>query len=422
MGGEDRLRQSQVQRLGQGLGEVGVHQLRVLAEPREHHQSADDERAHRDGQRQQSEEGSRSHACFQGCHDAIDRASFWTWITAWTVRAPMRQARLVQRFDRSWRRRGFMGALGAAALAGVSRTARGLAPGERVLETAESEYNTIVVAERGTVRTMYFVVDGTYYIESRWDRAYAKSLDLGYTRTMMAGYLVNPDVKRLLMIGFGGGQISNYLFEQFEGLEVDAVDIDPMVIRLARKYFGVPDDPRYRTHAADGRLFVEQAGPEVRWDQIMLDAFRGVFVPFHLKTVEYYQSLAKHLTPKGTVVANLHSQTEMYKHDRNTFAAVFPQNYAYLSENGRQTTFVASADPEPVGAYRQRANARRVADAFDFDLLGLAGRWYLRTDWDTSAAVLRDDFPRGRTPQGAERHNDRCVGKDCKFSVVPGSG
>jgi spermidine synthase len=262
---------------------------------------------------------------------------------------------------------------------------------------------------------MYFVVDGTYYIESRWDRGYANSLDLGYTRTMMAGFLINPNVKRLLMIGFGGGQISNYLFEHFPGIEIDAVDIDPEVIRLARKYFGVPDDPRYRTHAADGRLFVEQAKADQRWDQIMLDAFRGVFVPFHLKTVEYYQTLLAHLTPKGTVVANLHSLTEMYKHDRNTFAAVFPGNYPFRSENGRQTTFVASADKTPVGVYQQRANARSLADKFDFDLLGLAGRLYLETDWDTKAEILRDDFPPGQTPQGAERHNERCTGPNCRL-------
>jgi hypothetical protein len=118
------------------------------------------------------------------------------------------------------------------------------------------------------------------------------------------------------------------------------------------------------------------------------------------------------------VVANLHSQTGMYKHDRNTFAEVFPQRYAFRSENGRQTTFVASADPRPVGVYEQRANARGLGDKFDFDLQGLAGRWYLETDWDESAEILRDDFPEGQTPQGAERHNDRCSGPDCKFPTT----
>ena len=49
------------------------------------------------------------------------------------------------------------------------------------------------------------------------------------------------------------------------------------------------------------------------------------------------------------------------------------------------------------------------------DLQGLAARWYLGTDWETSAQVLHDDFPPGETPDGAERHNTRCKGDDCPY-------
>ena len=64
-----------------------------------------------------------------------------------------------------------------------------IAPREKVLEEAKSPYNHIVIAEDGDIVTMYFVVDGVYYIESRLDRGHPKSLDLDYTRTMMAGFI-----------------------------------------------------------------------------------------------------------------------------------------------------------------------------------------------------------------------------------------
>jgi len=313
------------------------------------------------------------------------------------------------------RRRWIQGA--AAATAGLAcgvRSQPTLAAGESVLEEAESAYNHIVVTERGTVRTMYFVVDGTYYIESRLDRGYAESLDLDYTRTMMAGFLVKPDVKRFLMIGFGGGQISNYLFKRFEGIEIDAVDIDPEVIRLARKYFEVPQSPRYRTHAADGRLFVEQAKGQT-WDLVLLDAFRGVFVPMHLKTAEYYTALREHLTPDGVVAANLHSRTDKYPSDRNTFASVFQQQYAFRSENDRQTCFVASPGADVVSPYALRSRARELQPKFDFDMLGLAARLHLSRDWDPIAPILHDDFEQSEA--GAQRHNKRCVGDDCPYST-----
>ncbi|MCH9684264.1 MAG: fused MFS/spermidine synthase [Deltaproteobacteria bacterium] len=302
-------------------------------------------------------------------------------------------------------------------LAGPRLAQARLSPRENVLEEAKSPFNHIVVAETGDVVTMYFVVDGTYYIESRFDRSHPRSLDLDYTRTMMAGFVLHPGPKRLLMIGLGGGQISNYLFERIPDLEIDAVDIDPEVIRLARKYFGVPDSPRYRTHAADGRLFVEQSPPTPGWDMIMLDAFRGVFVPLHLKTREYYQALRDHMSPRGVVVANLHNATPMYKHDRTTFADAFGQGYAFHTERGRQTIYVASADEQATSTYAMRANARRAQPAFDFDMQGLAARWYLGRDWDDNdVRVLHDDFSKTNLEQGIERHNERCVGSDCDYA------
>lgn len=290
-----------------------------------------------------------------------------------------------------------------------------MAANERIIDEARSPYNHIVIAESDEFRTMYFEVDGTYYIESRLDLRRPQGLDLDYTRTMMAGFLVRPQVRRLLMIGMGGGTLSNYLFRKIDGLEVDAVDIDPEVIRLARLYFEVPDDPRYRTHGADGRVFVEQAPADRKWDMIILDAFRGVFVPFHLKTKEYYQALLAHMDPEGVVVANLHNATPMYPHDRNTFDAVFPTGYAFVAESSRQTSYVASASRRQLGAYDLRANASTIRDRFDFDIDGLAARWYLGRDYDANAAVLRDDFPEGATPKGAERHNVRCDGDDCPY-------
>lgn len=307
---------------------------------------------------------------------------------------------------RGWTRRDCLRAgLGLASVAAWPRRAE--AAEEKLLEHATSEYNEIIVTERGSIRTMYFVVDGTRYIESRKDLDHPSSLDLDYSRTMMAGFLLNPAPKRFMMMGLGGGQISNYLFERFPELEIDAVDIDPEVVRLALKYFGVPQHPRYRTHVGDGRLFIENAREP--WDQIMLDAFRGVFVPYHLKTREAYQACVAKLTPGGVVVANLHNLTRMYPHDRQTLAAVFPHRYSFVSESGNQTTFVASASSERVGTYAIRNNARQVADRFNFDILGLAARYYMRSDWDTEASVLTDDFNPAELESAAQRHNTTCI-------------
>jgi len=318
-----------------------------------------------------------------------------------------------------WSRRGLLrSTLGASAgLASVTSCGRSAAAGppEQTLAEARPQYNHVPVGERGSMRTMYFVGDnGTQYIESRTDRAYPQSLDLDYTRTMMAGFLLHPQPRRLLMLGLGGGGMSNYLHARIPGLEIDAVEIDPEVVRLAQTYFDVPtDNPRYRCHVDDARLFVERSGHQ--WDMIMLDAFRGVFVPFHLKTLEFYQAVLARLSPRGVVVANLHNATRMYPHDRETLAAVFPGRYSFVSEGGNQTTLVASADPQRRGPYDIRANARAAQPTFDFDLMGLAARLYLRRDWE-AADILRDDFKPGELKAASDRHNETCV-KGCRYGL-----
>lgn len=323
----------------------------------------------------------------------------------------MSQAPLFSWTRRDWLRLGGLsvGALGAWALMGRESKA----DDEKLLEEATSPYNTVQVTERGSIRTMYFVVDGTRFIESQWNMDHPHSLDLDYSRTMMAGFLLNPRPKRIMMMGLGGGIISNYLFERFDDIEIDAVDIDPEVVRLARKYFGVPDNPRYRTHVEDGRLFVEKA--KEPWDMQILDAFRGVFVPFHLKTKEFYEACVAKLSADGVVVANLHNRTKMYPYDRQTLGSVFPQSYPFVAERGNQTTYVGSANVERVGAYQMRRNARELEDKFDFDLLGLAARQYMRRDY-AKVEVLRDDFKPGELEQAVERHNETCI-RGCKYQA-----
>ncbi len=313
---------------------------------------------------------------------------------------------------RDFLRRGLAGAasLGAAGLA--LRCAPAAAEDEVLLEEAKSEFNLVQVTQKGPIRTMYFVVNGIRYIESRWDMDHPRSLDLDYARTMMAGFLLHPAPRRIMMMGLGGGNLATYLFQRFPDLEVDAVDIDPEVVRLAHKYFGVPDDPRYRTHVADGRLFIEKATQP--WDMLILDAFRGVFVPYHLKTQEFYGACLKAMTPDAVVVANLHNLTSMYPHDRATLASVFPQRYTFISEKRNQTTFVASASERRVGVYEMRENAAEIRDKFDFDLDGLAARYYLRRDWDPRSKVLTDDFDPKELEKAVDRHNETCV-HDCQY-------
>ncbi|MBX3469075.1 MAG: hypothetical protein KF878_19565 [Planctomycetes bacterium] len=72
-------------------------------------------------------------------------------------------------------------------------------------------------------------------------------------------HLVRPGARSALVLGAGGGlDVESVLLHGVT--EVDAVDIDPGLIALARRWSanGVYDDPRVRVHADDARAFLER--------------------------------------------------------------------------------------------------------------------------------------------------------------------
>ena len=62
--------------------------------------------------------------------------------------------------------------------------------------------------------------------------------------------------------------------------------------------------------AADGRVFLNRSKDQ--YDLILLDAYRGGYVPFHLLTREFYTLVKSRLTPGGAVAFNVHDGTKLY--------------------------------------------------------------------------------------------------------------
>jgi spermidine synthase len=311
------------------------------------------------------------------------------------------------------RRREFLALLptlaGACTIA--SETAKpGSVDEERVIATAKSDYNHVIVTQQGSLRRMYFeVADGRRLLQSTYDLERPNSLDHEVFQTMASALLVQPEVRRACMIGVGGGQLSNFLFARLPGLEIDAVDICPAVVELARAYFGVPDDPRYRLHVADGRVFIEQSAPG-SYDLLILDAYRGHSVPRHLRTQEFFTACAERLRSGGVVVANMHRRSPRYPIDRATMASVFRHTYRFSSADDVQTSIVASNAEASLGPEQLLANAHAVQPRVDFDLLGLARRCVTEPDWG-DAQPIRDDFEPEQLDGAAEQHNRSCAPK-----------
>lgn len=83
---------------------------------------------------------------------------------------------------------------------------------------------------------------------------------------------------------------------------VDAVEIDPELTKIGRRWFGLPRS--VRVHHEDARPFLRRR-EDSRWDAILVDAYRQPYIPFYLVTKEFFELVRGRLAPNGRVVINV---------------------------------------------------------------------------------------------------------------------
>ena len=297
-------------------------------------------------------------------------------------------------------------ALAASLLASRTVAAGLIAPD--VIDARESQYNDIEVTRRGELVTLGFRHHSRVYNESTVNLRDPLQLIAPYTRSMMAGLFYATAVRSVLDIGFGAGRTAGYVHAFVPGARVTSVELDPDVIDLARKHFGVRDDDRFHVVTRDGRMFLAETGE--RYDVILIDAYRGPFVPFHLLTTEFYRLIAEHLKPGGVVVQNVEPTTMLFDASAKTIGAVLPNVDAYRA--GANVVLVAYDGPERMpAALAAAAVARQDAYGFRYDLRQLLRDRRRLADErgavDPAAGVLTDDFAPVDALKAIQHHNRR---------------
>jgi len=215
-----------------------------------------------------------------------------------------------------------------------------------------SAFSHIRVRRAGDVRALTFVRDnGQEVIQSRVDLAAPHTLVSPYARSMFASYLYQPQPRRVLIVGLGGGAMVRFLAHHEPHVQIDAVEIDPAVVRLADQYFGVRSGGNVRVHTADAVGFVESVTD--RYDMILMDAFLRpssdtdtTGVPTRLKTLEFLGRLKQALAPGGVVAFNVNEHASMAD-DIAAVTTAFGQVAVYRSPPSDNKVVIATAGAMP---------------------------------------------------------------------------
>ncbi len=160
------------------------------------------------------------------------------------------------------------------------------------------------VHDDGRSKSLYFTYS---QLQSRMYPGQPDALVLDYTRTMMGFLLVNPQPRRIAMIGLGGGSLAKYCHRYLPLADMTVVEIDRQVVAL-RHEFLIPDDgPHFRVLVADGARFVQQS-PAGAYDVLLVDGFDTQGQSPQLCTQAFYGHCQRALAPGGLLVANFHQE------------------------------------------------------------------------------------------------------------------
>lgn len=273
----------------------------------------------------------------------------------------------------------------------------------RDIHEERSLYRNIVVSEQDGRRCLLFTVRKGNHNQSCMELAHPKRLVFAYTRMTMAGLLLNPLPRHILVIGLGGGSVPRALSELYPDATVTVVEIDEAVERVAKKYFDFKESDRMKVNIADARVFVKRAGLRgAHYDFIMLDAFNGDYIPEHLMTREFLQEVKAILDKDGVLVANTFSTSSLYDHESETYKAVFGKFYNFkLPITGNRVIVAVNGKlPDDSLLWKRAAVLESRLKPYGVDLKTYPPHMSLEEDWDSSARPLTDQYSPANLLQG----------------------
>ncbi len=205
---------------------------------------------------------------------------------------------------------------------------------------ASSAEQVTILLERDSAYHHIWVYDAKGYRFLKCDNVWHGQMPSGdiygeglaYTNYFDLGFLFKKDIKKVLFIGLGSGTGPKRFFRNYPEVQIEVAEVDPVIVQIAKQYFGVNESERLKIHVQDGRMFLFRS--QQKYDLIVLDAYYRDNIPFFLATKEFFQLAKEHLTPGGVLVNNVigtleGSKNKIFRSIYRTESVVFDRVYVF---------------------------------------------------------------------------------------------
>lgn len=180
-----------------------------------------------------------------------------------------------------------------------------------------------------------------------------------YDYALAAPFLAGVEKKEhmdILVLGMGSGTYAGQCKQYFLQAEVEGVEIDEKITKLARTYFSLPEDIKVTTY--DGRAYIHAV--KKKYDVIMVDAYQDITIPFQMSTVEFFREIKSHLKEDGVMVVNMNMKSDkegtINDYLSDTIASVFPEVYTVDVVGSTNRELFAFFNEEQIDSLKRAAD------------------------------------------------------------------
>ena len=238
--------------------------------------------------------------------------------------------------------------------------------------------HAIDISEENGVRYLHF---GSDWVQGAMRVARPWSLELAYTREMMAGLLLRGEAgwpRSALLVGLGAGSLAKFVFRNFPDCRSTVVEINPQVEAIARQYFRLPDDPLRLAVVIDDAADFMPAGQR-RYDYILVDGFDPDARAGRLDTLPFYLACRARLSDNGLFCVNLLGRSKGFAASVARLEDAFDRRVAVFPscDSGNTIAFATAGTPLEIPIDEMRARAQRLKKDTRLDLLPTISRLQL---------------------------------------------
>lgn len=233
----------------------------------------------------------------------------------------------------------------------------------------------IDISEDAGVRYLHF---GSEWVQGAMRLRRPNSLELAYTREMMAGLLLRDAAewpRSALLIGLGAASLTRFLYHHCPQTRLQVVEIEPRVVAAARQFFKLPDeDERLAIHVGDGARYVLDT--ERKFDLILVDGFDRHARAGALDTAPFYAAARTRLSTQGLLSTNLFGRSRGFRASVERIIAAFDDRaIAFPScDSGNVVAFGAEGDGIDVAVAELRERADALKERTGLDLRSTVSR------------------------------------------------